>query len=126
MQIFNDNQGESWKVDITFNEVEAIKAAHGVDILNFNTFQDMVMEFGLVLKMLSTICEDEIRQRGLTKKQFFTRISGDTIDAANKAFLEALADFFPSRIGKPLRLALQKAEKEINKAAAQMEAEAAI
>jgi hypothetical protein len=55
------------------------------------------------------LCERQATERGVTAESFGGALVGDTLEAAVAGFVEALADFFPSRTGAILRAAMKQA-----------------
>lgn len=123
MQTFTDNQNDPWIINVTFNEMEEIKAATGADFLDVVAYGEQFarmaagLDIGLALKVLAVLCAKQMKERGLDAKAFYARLTGEAIERATAALLEAVADFFPPRVAGKLREALAKVNAKLEEAA---------
>lgn len=103
MATFTDNQGSEWtvhldgyaylqckKIGIDINEI-AKTSDDGLSLL-----QQIATDLELMSSLLWTCVESEFRKEGLGKDDLLRRLSGDAIEGATFALLEAIADFFPN------------------------------
>lgn len=101
---FTDESGDSWRVNVTIGKVKDVRqrvndsAGKSVDLFEFvndnlayRLFVDPVL-FGEILWIL---CKEEAAGRKIEKEAFLDRLTGETLEAAEAAFVEAFVDFFP-------------------------------
>ena len=98
MKSFTDNAGRSWTVVLNVTalkhvrdlcEVDLMDAAHG------NLLERLITDPVLLCDVIYCICKEEADKAGITDEQFGQSMAGDAIEAATKALLEELIDFFP-------------------------------
>ena len=89
------------------------------------TFQILRSQFVKVGEVLYAILCAQVDEKGMTKEQFLEGLRGDSLDAARTALESELADFFPQRLRKMVRLIGAKMEivsaKMLDRAEAEME-----
>jgi len=108
MASFTDNKGRVWHVNITVGDCRTVKQMTGVDLGNLlaNEFAELNRLLGDIVLMVDVIyvcCKDEADANEITDVEFGQSLAGDSIEAACNAFIEAYADFCPSRQGQILR-----------------------
>ena len=113
--------GREWLVDIDGPKIRAVRAEH--DGLNL-TADDMSQvtaltnDHLLAADVLWTLCRKQASECGVTQEQFDAMLKGDEGDAAGRALLYAVIDFFPKHKREMLRqmldehLAIQRAATE--------------
>ncbi|MFO7971921.1 MAG: hypothetical protein R6U40_09240, partial [Desulfobacterales bacterium] len=65
----------------------------------------------LLVDVLYVLCEEQAQRDGVSDEDFGRGLRGDALDAAARAFLEALADFCPSRKARLIRGLVEKGGK---------------
>lgn len=104
LKTFKDANGESWRIKITIGKVKEVrdnvnddegKAVDLFDYVNGNLAYLLFIDPVLFGDVLWTLCKDEAEGRKLTKEAFQDLLSGETLEQAERAFMEAFADFFP-------------------------------
>ena len=116
MQIFKDRNGQEWQIVLNVFQMKRIRAALGVDLVNVielgpdgTVKVDMIDRIAndpcLLVDLLWVLVQEQAKVLNITDEQFGTALAGDAIEAATKAFLDELVDFFPGA----KRLFLQKA-----------------
>lgn len=88
------------------------------------TFQILRSQFVTVGEVLYAILCAQVDEKGLTKEQFLEGLRGDSLDAARAGLESELADFFPQRLRRMVRLLSAKMEtvsaEMLDRAEAQM------
>ena len=122
MQIFKDRNGQDWQVILNVFQMKRVRASLGVDLINVIELDkdgqvkvDMVDRIAndpcLLVDILWVLVQDQARTLNVTDEQFGTALAGDAIEAATKAFLDELVDFFPGAKRLFLRKAVDLARK---------------
>ena len=70
----------------------------------------------LLVDVLYVLHRPQCEMMGISDEQFGEGLFGDALDAASKAFTDALVEFFPTKQAKLMRLAMDKAEQEAEEA----------
>lgn len=111
MTTFQDLEGRTWPVRITVADALALREI-GVDVatLDENTLAKLCDDPVTLVAALWVVCRPHDRH-GLSETDFARAIAGDVLAEATNAFLEALADFFPSPKRRVLKAALRAAER---------------
>lgn len=100
MKIFQDTAGRTWSVQVDVAGVKAVRQALGVDLFrvlddNAKPLGELVSDPVRLVDVVYVLCRDQVDKAGLTDVDFGRAFSGDVIDQAAGAFLEAFVDFFP-------------------------------
>lgn len=149
---FRDDEGRPWRLALTIGaalrvrdnvtiDVESeqdqadgtvtrTRKAVPFDIVDVGTiaqtFQVLRSQYAKVGEVLYAILSAQIEAKGITREQFLDSLRGDSLEAATKALESELADFFPQRLRKMVRLISAKMEavsaEMLDRAEAQMEA----
>lgn len=118
---FRDDEGRPWRLALTIGaalrvrDMVTIDATEGgnrtqvpFDIGDVSTigqtFQILRSQFVKAGEVLYAILLAQVAEKGLTKEQFLDGLRGDSMEAATKALESELADFFPQRLRKMVRL----------------------
>lgn len=116
MHSFRDNAGRTWPVSIDVNAVKRIRDTCDFDPLKIDdgpAWRRFAEDPVLVVDALYATCRPECDARDISDEEFGRALVGDAIEEATAAFLEALADFFPSPAKRNLlRRALRWAQQE--------------
>lgn len=90
------------------------------------TFQILRSQYAKVGEVLYAILSAQVDAKGITREQFLDSLRGDSLESAIKALESELADFFPQRLRKMVRLISAKMEavsaEMLDRAEAEMEA----
>lgn len=146
---FRDDEGRPWRLALTIGaalrvrdnvtiEVESDGEGGGpsarktvpfdiVDVSDIaQTFQILRSQYAKVGEVLYAILSAQVEEKGLTREQFLDGLRGDSLEAATKALESELADFFPLRLRKMVRLISAKMEavsaEMLDRAEAEMQA----
>jgi len=93
--------GQTWRLRITTLAAIKLKAA-GIEcgqifspagLQQMGAILDDPTAFG---PLLWTLLADQARENNTTQNAFYENLEGDTLDAAQSAFVYALIDFFPN------------------------------
>lgn len=124
---FRDDEGRPWRLALTIGaalrvrdnvtiETDAEAGENGeprrktipFDIVDVNgiaqTFQVLRSQYAKVGEVLYAILSAQVEEKGLTREQFLDSLRGDSLEAATRALESELADFFPQRLRKMVRL----------------------
>ena len=106
MKTFEDKNGTVWELEVTVGVVKRVRAVLEIDLarLDETLYERLSEDPVLLVDLLWVICEKQARERNITDEQFGESLTGDAIEAATTALLEAVADFFPG----PKRSLFQK------------------
>jgi len=112
VQIFKDNKGREWVVEITVSTINRIKDLTGVNILETDAIKTLGGDILQLVNVLYAIVQPQAMKDGITDEQFGEALGGDSIDAASEAFMTEYVGFFPRRKRSLLQTALDK-QREI-------------
>lgn len=132
---FRDDEGRPWRLALTISAAMRVRdlVTVNVDVLDEDgkptgnkkaapfdiadvaaigqTFQVLRSQFVTVGETLYAILVSQVEEKGLTKEQFLDGLRGDSLDAARVALESEIADFFPQRLRKMVRLIGAKMEE---------------
>lgn len=111
MKVFKDKDGRDWTMAIDVNASKRVKAICGVDlfsVLDGKLIGELMGDPELLVNVIYAICKPEADAASMTDEQFGGRLVGDAIDAATKALVEDLIDFFPQARRQVIRKAVEK------------------
>ena len=100
MAAFKDNANNTWAVDVTVDTVKRVRSLLDVDLLGVlkgDLIQKLIGDPILLCDVLYAVCKPQADTKGITDEAFGQYMSGDAIDHATKALLEAIVDFSPSQ-----------------------------
>lgn len=99
MASFKDRNGRDWTIKLDGPKIRQIRTdCDGLDIVSTegSAYDKMYDDPLLLCDALWILVKQEADAAGITGEKFFEAVSGDVFDAALKAILEAITDFFPS------------------------------
>lgn len=110
---FVDGKGTEWTVSLDVGVLQEVKDETGVDLSVITKDTSWITAIfadpGKLVSILHVLCRDQIKELGLSPRDFARRFTGDVLEPAGDALVGALADFFPrSRIAQALRENLPK------------------
>jgi hypothetical protein len=125
MATFRDQLDRSWTLNITVIEVKKIKKEFELDFNEFasgdgRVIQRLATDTVLLVDVLSTLLEDQIKQRGLDERQFAQGMVGVGIEAATDALVEAVVNFSKPQAGRVIRAVYAKMQATTSLASARV------
>lgn len=101
MSTFKDAKGKDWVIEINVNAVKRIKNMTGVDVTKIDNGKDSVFailseDMFLLADVLYAACKKQADERQMSPDDFGESLSGDVIESATEAFMDALIAFFPN------------------------------
>lgn len=113
MKTFTDSNGREWVFTIDVAAIKRMRDIAGVDILsNSNAensaFLQMAENPVMLVDAIYAVCKKEVEARGMDQETFSAGITGDVIESATSALLDAIIDFFPTARRNVLKTALEK------------------
>jgi hypothetical protein len=109
MRQFDDNKGRVWRLEINVAQVKRVRDLLGVNLcdLGHGDLADrLARDYCLLANILFVLVMDQADTAGVGDVEFGEALCGDSIDAAQDAFMRELIDFFPSRRRAIFRAAL--------------------
>src|SRR4051812_34712221 len=116
MKQFKDTMGRAWIIAINVAAVERGKGTLDLDLMEIvggDLLERFVRNPTLLIDTVFVVCKPQADEARITDEQFGEALDGETVEAAQIAFLEELADFFPGR--RQALLAAMKKMKEVEK-----------
>lgn len=108
MHQFTDINGVAWTIDITVDARNQVKAAvPAVDFYDVDCIARLADKETLGA-VLFALCQDQIKDRNKTDRDFFRGLKGDVWDKVMEALNAELLDFFQSGERQVLKKALEK------------------
>lgn len=122
MATFRDGNGREWHINVTVADVKRVKEQTGLLLTNLVEekllpLASLVSDPVALVDTIWVLIEPQAKVAGLTDEQFAQSLSGDSLEQATGAFMEALTDFFPKRQSEILKNLLSK-QKELQSALA--------
>lgn len=117
---FKDSYAVEWQMPINVGVIEDIEEQAKVKldqmIENPKEFANiLIMKPGSLVAVFYVICEDQIKERGLTERQFAKLFDRDTLDRATNALIEAMVTFsLRSSAGQTIRENLPRILNELD------------
>jgi len=111
MKTFSDITGRSWTVTVNIDAIKRVKTLIGTNLLDAiegKLLEQLIADPVLLCDILYCLCKPQADSQNVSDEDFGRAMAGDVIEAATTAFLEELADFFPSQKRLLLRKALGK------------------
>lgn len=98
MAEYTDANRQPWQVEITIPAARRVKQLLGVNILQGTESLRQLSEDPLLFcDVLWLLCEEQAKAKQIDSEQFGAALAGDAFESAITAYMEALANFFPSR-----------------------------
>lgn len=108
MKSFKDTAGRNWQVAINVGSIKRVRDQAEIDLTTVldpkaNLLERLSNDPVLLVDVLWILVAPQAEKLGVSDEQFGEGLGGDALEAATTAFLEALADFFPSGRRRVLR-----------------------
>ena len=122
MKTFTDNKGRTWEVALNIRQMKRVRDVLGVDLVNVisatkdggvstDTLERVANDPILLVDILWVLCEGQAKASGVTDEDFGSSLAGESVEAATRALLDELVDFFPGARRLYLRKAVDLARK---------------
>jgi hypothetical protein len=98
-------------VSITVDTIRRVRTLLGKDLLSIidgDLYPQVVSDPVILVDLLFAICKPQADQLGVSDEVFGAGFSGEVLDRATEAFVEALVDFFPPKRASLLRAMVEK------------------
>jgi hypothetical protein len=99
MTTFKDALGRDWIIQVNYSARERVKAlCGGLDLFDpQSAFSDIGDNPVLLIETLYAVCQPAIEQRKLAKADFVDSLTGESLEQAADALIEAYINFSPPR-----------------------------
>src|SRR6185436_12211123 len=120
MSTFMDGNKKTWSLQLYVPLIEEVREYLKLDLVDREgkAYDRLCEDPVLLCNTLWIICKEQAEKEGVDKLAFLKLICSDVIVDANRAMLEAIADFSPSHHGKFLRAVAAKTNSVQNAAMA--------
>lgn len=99
MAEFVDASGNAWQVRVDVSTIKRVRDKYGIDLAKILSSQKDLMKLAddvvLLVDTLFAVVNQQAVERGIDAEQFACSLSGDVIEHATNALMEAIIDFFP-------------------------------
>lgn len=97
MPSFKDINGREWTISVNGYSLGQVKKSLDVNLCDLNSgiLDRLASDPVLLVDVLYVLCRNQCEVANITDRQFGESLVGDPIEAAAKALVEAIADFFP-------------------------------
>ncbi len=118
MQVFKDNEGRAWVIQIHVAAIKKCRALLDVDLPNlmedgFTKLAATVADVVKLIDILYVLCQDQANERKVTDEDFGRAMWGDVMESASNAFIKELIDFFPGALRREGLLKVMEASKDV-------------
>lgn len=108
MSKFVDRTGAEWKVVLDVGLTQQVKDDLGINLSvnkkDTSWFEAILLDHSTLVDILHIICQDEVKERGLTPRDFGRRFTEEVLEVAGDALLECVVCFGRrSRLGTHIR-----------------------
>lgn len=113
-RFFKDTEGREWTVAINIAVAKRLRDRMQIDLLDkvgMTALSNIAADPIRLADVLYVICCKQAEERKISDEDFGAALSGDALEAAATAFMEAMADFFPPSQRTVLHNALAKHKK---------------
>jgi len=100
MAVFKTSDGREYILRLDAMKIRDVRESCDVDLgaLDFSKVAERLGSDPVLLaEVIWVLCRQRAEQDGITQRQFFEGLVGDSIDDAARALLQARADFSPAR-----------------------------
>lgn len=108
---FTDTEGRRWTLNITIADVRRVRDQLDIDLMELvegGLLERIAGDPVLLVDLLYALCGDDAAALG--DQAFGRSFDGDVIEQAQRAFVEAVIDFFPPAKRETLRRLMSKIE----------------
>lgn len=118
---FDDSTGRAWHLAIDVTRCRSLKAL-GLDVANLTNgkiFTELGADWLKLAAGLYVLCERQAEAAGLSEEDFGVLLDARTLEAAAKAFEEAIVNFTPPAKRATVQTLIAKAHQAIERADAE-------
>lgn len=97
---FTDNKGRQWTIPVNVGTAKRVLDGRGVNLFEIFADDNAVKLLGnpmLLVDVLYLLVQDQAKDKGVSDVDFGASLTGDAIEHASDALLEAIANFSPTR-----------------------------
>jgi len=111
---FTDAKDQEWRLEFDGFLLDRIEKEAQIDLgeLSAGGLLAVDRDVRALVRVLVVACDDQIKERQTTPKDFQKQIRKDAITRARKAVMEALADFFPESEWSAMQSSLTKKKNQ--------------
>lgn len=100
MRTFTDKAGRQWQVHLRVDDVQRVRDLAKVDLLRIvrdggELLDRLGEDLVLLVSVIWALVQPQAQAAAIAEADFREQMHGESLDAASKAMLEDLADFFP-------------------------------
>lgn len=122
MQSFKDASGRTWDLKIDVAAIQRVHRLCGVDLTDRGALTEALQSGPVLLHVIYVLCKPEADRLGIDEDGFGAGLdSGDVVEQATDAFVEALVNFTRSRDRPVLTRILEKVRARQEQASADLE-----
>lgn len=120
---FKDRGGQEWLIELDPWLVQQVKDATGVDITvatKSKSWLDILFQerTGKLVTVLSILCQDQIKERGLDDMGFMRLLKNDVLDEASDALQDAIISFChrsrtAAKLREQMKVSLERREGKL-------------
>jgi hypothetical protein len=116
MRPFKDTAGRQWEVAINVATIRRVREFLKFDLLGvfddgMKPLAELLADACRFVDVLFVLVKPQADAAKVSDESFGAAMGGDSLQAANEAFLEELADFFPSQRADTIRRLLAETKK---------------
>ncbi len=108
MRTFTDAKGRSWNVSVTVASIKRVRAAIGLDLLDYGAVMNELQDPIAQADVLFALVKPDAEAQKVTDADFGESLTGEVMEQAGAALMEALLDFTPAQRKPALKKALGK------------------
>lgn len=115
---FADTAGRKWVVSVTVADLKRVRQETDVELgkLPVDKLAELMADPERFVDVLWVLVQDQAAKVGVTPEQFGRSLGGDALEAADRAFWRAWADFCPRQTRRLMLGLAEKAEAERERA----------
>lgn len=125
MSFFKDSDGREWSLEIAYWQAISMKKQVGFnlsDVLkDFTIATSVVDDPEKFFSIIAILLSEQLAKRGITEEELAGSINDfGVVEGMQRAFIEAVIDFFPPDRSRPLKMALERLRSATEKKASAM------
>ena len=131
MTVFEDANKNKWTLNLNVGTAQRCKAETGVDLMNVivvtsegiqaSAIDKIAEDPSILVSVIYSLCQEQIKEKGLTEFQFAEIFTSDVIDSASDALIKEIINFSQPVKRKMLTLLYNKTREFKAKAESQLD-----